>query len=171
MEHEQKVATLLAGFSTYLNFSESEVRKLYLTAIVHDIGKIAIPEVILNKPGHLSKEEYTIIKRHPVIGSAILGEIDGFLQIATIVRHHHERFDGRGYPEGLAGDKIHLYSKMLAVCDSFDAMTSKRCYRNANTVQQALQEINECSGTQFDPKVCTMFIEYIKTKIDNTESA
>ena len=166
IRHEENVADLLLGFSTYLNFPEDEIqKKIYLTGIVHDIGKVAIPETVLNKPGRLTAAEFAVIKQHPVIGSDILYEIEGFEEIADIVRHHHERFDGQGYPDGLEGEAIPLYSRVLSVCDAFDAMTSVRCYRDTPlNIDHALTEIERCSATQFDPAVCEQFIEYVRQK-------
>jgi putative nucleotidyltransferase with HDIG domain/PAS domain S-box-containing protein len=162
MRHVENVSTLMVGLAEYLQFPAEQAALAYLAAVVHDIGKIGIPEHILNKPGRLTTEEYEVMKRHAQIGSEILEEIDGFAPISDIVKHHHERYDGCGYPGGLAHDNIPLFSRMLAICDSYDAMTSARCYRTPFTVEQSLTEINRCSGTQFDPEISKSFAEFVQ---------
>lgn len=172
VQHEEKVAELLLGFTSYMKYPEREIKKIYLTGIVHDIGKIAIPEAIINNPGRLTAAEFEIIKQHSEIGAEILYEIEGFEEVAKIVRHHHERFDGSGYPDGLTGNEIPLYSRVVAVCDAFDAMTRVRCYRNKPlSIDNALLEIEKCAETQFDPIICEQFIKYIQQKGKCIESA
>ncbi|QJW48810.1 HD domain-containing protein [bacterium BFN5] len=116
---------------------------------------------ILNKPGRLTSEEFAIIQEHPNIGASILDNINGFEDIASAVRCHHERYDGTGYPNQVSGDQIPLFSRMLAVCDTFDAMTSARCYRQPFSEQEAVMEIRRCSGSQFDPEISEAFIEML----------
>lgn len=162
MAHDEKVAKLMAGLAEYMGLSPREVSMAYLSGIVHDVGKIGIPEHILNKPGKLTDSEYDVIKQHTVIGAEILKEIEDFRDISNIVRYHHERYDGNGYIAGLAGQDIPFLSRMLAICDSFDAMTSERCYRGAFTVEQALSEVEKGAGGQFDDAIAKCFINYIK---------
>ncbi|MEG6585334.1 HD domain-containing phosphohydrolase [Dendrosporobacter sp. 1207_IL3150] len=164
-QHSECVAYLMVELAEYLNLSPDEVTKAYLAGIVHDVGKIGVPERILGKPGRLSDEEFKIIKCHPVKGSEIIAEIDGLGAITSIVRHHHERYDGRGYPEGLAGENIPFLSRMLCICDAFDAMTSQRCYRDPYTTEQALEEIKRCAGLQFDPIISEQFITCMKKQL------
>lgn len=141
-------------FEVPANFLEN----LHIAGLLHDIGKIGIPETILNKPDKLTEEEYKIIKEHPVKGVAILQPIKKLEAAIEGVRYHHERFDGKGYPEGLSGDKIPLIASIIAVADSYDAMTTDRPYRKARTKQEALEEVKNCSATQFNPLVAGVFI-------------
>ena len=159
--HSECVAELMLELAQYMRLEQYKVGRVYLSGLVHDIGKIGIPEHILNKPGRLTHEEYTIIQEHPNIGANILDNIKGFEDIAGAVRYHHERYDGNGYPNRLCGEEIPLYSRMLAVCDTFDAMTSARCYRRPFSEQEAIKEIRRCSGSQFDPVISEAFIEML----------
>lgn len=160
-QHSEHVATLMVELAEYMKLPAEAVTTAYLTGIVHDVGKIGVPEKILNKPGRLTAEEYEFVKRHSTRGADILTDIPGFGTIAGIVRYHHERFDGLGYPAGLKGEKIPLFSRMMSVCDAYDAMTSARCYREPLTVEQALGELSRCTGTQFDPAISDQFIQFI----------
>ena len=147
------------------NFREN----LHIAALLHDIGKIGIPDSILNKEGKLTPEEYEKIKEHPVIGTAILYPIKELGVILGGVRSHQERFDGAGYPDGLKGLDIPLLARIIAVADAFDAMTSNRPYRTKKSIEKAVAEIKECSGTQFDPDVAQAFARaYEKRKFFNT---
>jgi ribonuclease P protein subunit RPR2 len=128
---------------------------------LHDIGKVGVPEHVLCKPGPLSPEEWTIMKTHPVVGAQIVEPITFLGEAVDLVRHHHERFDGSGYPDGLRGEGIPLPARVFAVADSFDAMTSDRPYRRAMSVERALDELVEGAGTQFDPAVVREFIDLL----------
>lgn len=161
MQHSTSVAALITGLAEFMRLSLADVTQAYLVGIVHDIGKIGVPEHILNKPGRLTDAEFNIMKNHPAVGADILRQIDGFAEIADIVRSHHERYDGRGYPYQLAGEEIPLLSRMLNVCDSYDAMTSARCYRVPMTPSQALEEIERCAGSQFDPDIAAFFSQFL----------
>jgi len=130
----------------------------------YDIGKIGIPEDILNKPGLLTEEEYRIVQRHPVISAEILERFEHLRELAHIVRYHHERWDGKGYPEGLSGEEIPIESRILAVADAFDAMTSDRPYRKALKLEKAIEEIRKNKGKQFDPDIVEVFIDVILRK-------
>ena len=163
MRHVENVSALMLGLAEYMQLPEEETELAYLAAIVHDIGKIGVPENILKKPGRLTTEEFEIMKFHPAVGAEILQEIDGFAAIAHIIRHHHERYDGAGYPDGLSGRHIPMFSRMLAVCDAYDAMTSVRCYRKQPWDEQlALEEITSCSGAQFDPVISKFFVDFVR---------
>jgi HD-GYP domain-containing protein (c-di-GMP phosphodiesterase class II) len=144
------IARYMADFMGY-DFNEKFYEDLYIAGILHDIGKIGVPEVILNKPGRLSPEEYALIKRHPVDGVAILKDLPELAESMKGIRHHHERMDGSGYPDGLKGDEIPLIASIIAVADAFDAMITHRPYRPAASSQTAVDEIMKCSGTQFHP--------------------
>lgn len=136
-----------------------ESREIELAGKLHDIGKIGIPEAILNKPGGLTEEEFHHIKEHPIIGQNILTSIENLKSVAKIIRHHHEKFDGGGYPDNLAGELIPTGAKILAIADSYDAMTTARPYRPPQDPYKAAQEIEKNAGTQFDPKWAAVFLE------------
>jgi HD-GYP domain-containing protein (c-di-GMP phosphodiesterase class II) len=128
---------------------------------LHDLGKVAIPDNVLLKPDRLTNEEYDIIKQHPEIGERILKPVAIFERERTIIRHHHERWDGRGYPSGLSGEEIPLLSRILAVTDTFDAITNNRPYRQAQSAETAKGEVIKNKGTQFDPTVAEHFLKII----------
>jgi putative two-component system response regulator len=138
---------------------DEQIHKIYLAGLLHDIGKIGIDENVLRKNGKLTPEERACICRHPAIGAGILRGIKQMRDIVPGVLCHHERVDGRGYPEGLTGDEIPLTGKIVGLADSFDAMTSRRTYRDAMSVEHALDEIRKGLGTQFDARIGTIFLE------------
>lgn len=144
--------------SQYKNFRES----LRIASLLHDIGKIGTPDHILNKKGGLTKEEFEKVKQHSEVGAAILRPIKELGNIINVVRAHHERYDGTGYPDGLRGDKIPLISRIVAVADTFDTLTTDRPYREKKHVEEALKEIERNSGTQFDPRVVKAFLAAFK---------
>ncbi len=135
-------------------------------ALLHDIGKIGVPDNILRKPAALSDAEWVVMKRHPEFGARIVSGIPFLHDVAQIVRHHHERWDGKGYPAGLAGEQIPLGARIFAVADSFDAMTSDRPYRRAMTITAACEEVRRCSGTQFDPAVADAFARIEQERLE-----
>jgi HD-GYP domain-containing protein (c-di-GMP phosphodiesterase class II) len=130
-----------------------------MCGLVHDIGKIGIPESILQKPSKLTDEEFDQIKRHPVIGESILGGVAQLQAVLPGVRSHHERWDGRGYPDGHVGDATPFFGRLLAIADAFDAMCSSRAYRDGLDRKGVMQEMEECSGTQFDPELIPPFLK------------
>ncbi|MGQ9497575.1 MAG: HD-GYP domain-containing protein [Desulfotomaculales bacterium] len=160
--HCEKVADMTAGVVARMGYDLSRVQLAHLGGTLHDIGKIGVPEAILDKPGPLTGEEWAIVKRHPVIGAEILSHVESFQTIVLVIRHHHERWDGKGYPDGLAGEKIPLLSRVIAVADAFDAITSDRSYRPRRSVPEALAEIERCAGTQFDPRVVQVFLALMR---------
>jgi HD-GYP domain-containing protein (c-di-GMP phosphodiesterase class II) len=161
--HSERVAFISRWIAEHLSEQEpqeeEQIHKVYLAGLLHDIGKIGIEEAVLRKNGKLTEQEFSRIKKHPSIGAGILREIQQMRDIVPGVLCHHERVDGRGYPNGLVGEKIPLTGKIVGLADSFDAMTSKRTYRNAMTVEQALAEIERGLGTQFDEKIGRIFLE------------
>jgi len=161
--HSERVAFISRWIAEHLSeqepLEEEQIHKVYLAGLLHDIGKIGIEEAVLRKNGKLTEQEFSRIKKHPSIGAGILREIQQMRDIVPGVLCHHERIDGRGYPNGLPGEKIPLTGKIVGLADSFDAMTSKRTYRNAMTVEQALAEIERGLGTQFDEKLGRIFLE------------
>ena len=151
-------ATLIAS---KLGLSETAIRDIKYGAVLHDVGKIGIRDSVLNKQGKLTDEEYEEIKKHPEIGFNLLKKIKFLAPVANIVLHHQERYDGKGYPEGLQGNSIPVGSRIIAVIDTFDAMTTNRPYRKAMPKEKALQEIKKCSGTQFDPNIVDIFFKIV----------
>lgn len=155
--HSEKVAEYSVLIAEHMGLSQEEIELTYFCGIVHDIGKIGVPESILNKPARLTDEERKQIMFHPTKGASILSHISWLEKVLPIINSHHEKFDGTGYPLGLAGDAIPLIGRILAVADAFDAMTSDRCYRKGFPVEKALKELQLNSSKQFDPEVVTVF--------------
>ncbi|MBO7486112.1 MAG: HD-GYP domain-containing protein [Spirochaetaceae bacterium] len=151
--HSQRVSDMVLALAKRMGFSKDEVMLFHFSAHLHDIGKIGIPDAILRKNGRLTDAEFAVIKQHPEIGARILRKSPAFAEIAEIVLHHHERFDGLGYPDGISGYNIPLGSRLIAVCDSIDAMMTTRSYRKAFSEQDCYEEIKRCSGTRYDPDV------------------
>ncbi len=133
-------------------------KEVYWAGLVHDIGKLLVPTQILNKPGRLTDEEYELVKMHPVWGAKVLMTSEKLLDIGRFVLHHHERYDGRGYPDGISGNAIPLASRIICVADSYDAMTSQRSYRTPFTPQQAKEELKRNKSIQFDPEIVDVFL-------------
>jgi HD-GYP domain-containing protein (c-di-GMP phosphodiesterase class II) len=133
------------------------------TGLLHDVGKVAIPDEILSKPGPLDEAEWAFMKRHSVIGERIISAAPALAVVARLVRSTHERYDGGGYPDGLAGDDIPLIARIVTVCDAYDAMVTKRTYRDACDGPTAIAELRKCSGTQFDPEVVEAFVSVLET--------
>lgn len=161
-KHQENVATLIVNLAKYLNLSAEEKFTAYWAGLLHDIGKIGIPNRILKKPDRLTNEEYEIIKCHPSVGAEMLLSLNGFTKVATIISYHHERYDGMGYPYGIGGENIPFISRMLTICDAYDAMTSTRCYQNTLTTEQALAEIQTNCSSQFDADIAYSFIKLMK---------
>ncbi|UXF00663.1 metal-dependent phosphohydrolase [Fervidobacterium riparium] len=160
--HSKNVANLASLLAEKLGLSDELIRKTYWAALVHDIGKIVIPSTILNKEGKLTIEEFEIIKKHPVYGHDFLSTSADLRELARYVYHHHERWDGKGYPSGLSGEDIPLISRIIAVADAWDAMRSSRPYRKGLSKEDALKELIEHSGVQFDPNIVRMFVKLIR---------
>jgi len=156
--HSTRVAEYSLLIAEYMGLSIIEQQRIHIGAHLHDIGKLSIPDAILNKPGKLTQDEFAIIRQHPTIGNNMISKVKCLASIADIVHHHHERFDGKGYPDGLWGEEISLGARIVAVADSFDAMTTQRTYRLAFNTYQALEEIEICRGSQFDPDVVDVFM-------------
>ncbi|MBQ9013997.1 MAG: HD domain-containing protein [Bacilli bacterium] len=165
-DHSQNVSKLCVMFANYLNLSEDDVENLRIAALFHDIGKIGIPDNILQKEGKLTNTEYETIKLHPVIGANIFSSTDIFKHIAPIIVAHHERVDGTGYPNNLKGNEIPYLAKILTICDCFDAMVSKRSYKEKMTIEYAIEQLNKGAGTQFDKELVDSFIKLINEKRD-----
>ena len=159
--HLKGVAKLALGVGSRLELVAEQLDEVVRAAELHDVGKMAIPDEILRKPGALTDEEWAFVRQHTIIGERILSAAPALLPVAKLVRASHEHYDGSGYPDGLAGDAIPLGARIVSVCDAFDAMTSSRPYRPAIPVQNALEELRACAGTQFDPRVVEAFGDVI----------
>jgi|GEM_PF-1364523 len=157
--HSSRVSQYCSLMGECLGLSEGEKLELELAGRMHDIGKISIPDTILRKPGKLNDEEWNIMRNHTTNGYQILRSADQYSRLAEYSLTHHERMDGKGYPQGLKGEEIPLFSRIIAICDAYEAMTSDRQYRKAMTSQEAVKEIIRCAGTQFDEKLVKIFIE------------
>ena len=164
-DHAQRMIQLAEETARYLGRSEEEVHLIRLAALLHDIGKIGIPDAILHKPGPLTSDEWAIMRSHPDIGRTILEQTGGILRLlSNIVVAHHERWDGTGYPAQLSGDNIPLGARILSVVDSYDAMTSQRAYREPRPIDEAKAELQRCAGSQFDPQVVNAFLAVLAQK-------
>ena len=159
--HSDRVSEFSVLIGKKMGLDDETLHTLKIGGLFHDIGKIGIPDSILLKESKLSDEEYSQIKNHPTIGAHMLGDAAVFKDIIPIVKHHHERFDGRGYPSQLAGENIPFIARIAAVADTFDAMTSKRTYRDALPLSVVKEEIEKRSGTQFDPKIAKVFLDIL----------
>lgn len=159
--HCNRVRVMSQALGAAVGLDERSLEMLEYAALLHDIGKIAVPEEILNKKGPLSVDEFALIKEHPLTAVKMLGELALLRPAVPAIRGHHERLDGRGYPDGLAGDLIPLEARILAVPDAFDAMTSHRPYRPAMPVDAAMDELCLGKGTQFDPQLVDLFLEHV----------
>ena len=167
--HSDRVSEYSVLLGKYLGLSESELHTLKIGGLFHDIGKIGIPDSILQKEEKLTDNEYSQIKNHPSIGKHILSNASIFKDIIPIVYHHHEKYDGRGYPSGLAGEAIPLLARIATIADSFDAMTSKRSYRDSLPLDVVKQEIQKNAGTQFDPKLVPVFLDILNNNYEEIE--
>ena len=160
--HSDRVSEYSVLIGKKLGLSDDDINKLRIGGLFHDIGKIGVPDSILQKEGKLSDDEYSEIKNHPGIGAHILSTASIFKDIIPIVKHHHERFDGKGYPSQLAGENIPYLARIAAIADTFDAMTSKRTYRDSLPLDKVIAEFERCKGTQFDPNLADVFLDILK---------
>lgn len=163
--HSERVARYSLKIVTRLELDTETARKIYWAGYLHDIGKIFVPQTILNKNGFLNEEEYELVKIHPVKSEELILQMEGLEDVAKIIRYHHERWDGKGYPDGLVGEDIPLGSRILGIADAFDAMTTERPYRRALTLQEAIEELRRCSGSQFDPKLVEVMVSIIQEEL------
>lgn len=166
--HSQRVTEYALSGGASFPMSQGELELLEYAGILHDIGKIGMPDSILRKPGRLTPEEWDMVRRHPVIGANIINDIPFLEQARKLVLHHHEKYDGTGYPDGLVGNDIPIGARLLAVADSFDSMTSDRSYRAALSANRALNELHKCSGTQFCPVAVEAFVSGFDTQARRT---
>jgi putative nucleotidyltransferase with HDIG domain len=160
--HSQKVSAYAALLAEALGLSEAEVDEIRLGAVLHDVGKVGIPEQILNKSGPLNREEWEIMKTHVAYGGRLLEPLGPLARIRKMVLHHHEFFDGSGYPEALTGTKIPIGARIITIADSYDTITSDRSYKKGRTAEEALAELERCANTQFDPELIAAFVRAMR---------
>jgi HD-GYP domain-containing protein (c-di-GMP phosphodiesterase class II) len=150
--------------SKLLGLSAEETRQVEIAAVLHDLGKIGIPDEILKKPSRLTPQERMIVQKHPELGWAVIKNIPGCQTASLLILHHHEMWDGNGYPAGLKGEGIPLGARIVAVTDAFDAMTTDRCYRKGMPTDQALATLEQFAGTQFDSQIVAAFAEFVRAE-------
>jgi excisionase family DNA binding protein len=160
--HSRRVARYARAIGEALEFPPEFQRNLELAAMLHDVGKILISEQILGKPGKLTDQETYLIRQHPEMGEKIVGQVEFLRETKPFIRHHHERFDGLGYPDGLSGESIPLEARIIFIAEAFDALRSDSSYHHARDLSEALGEMEKGAGTQFDPNLLNTFIEHVK---------
>ena len=164
--HSTRVADYSKEIARRAGFSEAIQNDIYMMGLLHDVGKIGIPNAIINKPSKLTDEEFDVIKNHPILGEKILKNITEFPRLLIGARWHHERYDGMGYPDGIAGEKIPIEARIIAIADSYDAMTSKRSYRDNLPQAVVRTEVEKGKSTQFDPKFAEIMLSMIDEDVD-----
>ena len=164
--HSSRVADYSREIARRAGLSQSQQDAIFMMGLLHDVGKIGIPDTIINKPGRLTDEEFAVIKTHPSVGAEILKKITDYPELMIGAHWHHERYDGKGYPDGLSGESIPEVARIIAVADTYDAMTSNRSYREALTQEQVRAEIERCKSSQFDPRFADIMLAMID---DDTE--
>jgi HD-GYP domain-containing protein (c-di-GMP phosphodiesterase class II) len=169
--HSTRLAEWALHVATELGLDESAHSDIEVAALLHDIGKIGIPDAILNKPAKLSDREYAVMKKHPEYGWAVLRHVPGMERASLMILHHHESFDGRGYPAGLKGDEIPVISRIVSVIDAFDAMVSNRPYRAGLPVEEAIRRLVVGRGRQFDPEVLDSFLPLAHAELSSVFAA
>ncbi|MEN3186497.1 MAG: HD domain-containing phosphohydrolase [Atribacterota bacterium] len=167
--HSETSARYTLKIAQALHFDSERTRKLYWSTVIHDVGKIFIPQDTLNKPGKLTDEEYHLVKLHPIKSAELILGVEGLEDIACVIRHHHERWDGMGYPDGLHGEEIPLESRIIAAVDAFEAMTSDRPYKRALSIAEAIEELKRCRGSQFDPLIVDIMVTVLTIELQKQE--
>jgi HD-GYP domain-containing protein (c-di-GMP phosphodiesterase class II) len=164
--HAQRLAEMSRAIGYALGLSARELEDLRYGATLHDIGKIGVPDAILQKPSKLTREEWALMRKHPTIGAQILAPVPRLAGAARIVRHHHERFDGTGYPDGLRGEQIPLGARILTVVDAYSAIVDRRVYKKSRSHKNAIAELKKYSGAQFDPRLLDIFLRLFEQSPD-----
>lgn len=170
-QHSLRVAQMTLSLAQQLDIPPSEQADYYLSGLFHDLGKIGVPDSVLKKPTKLTRDEIELMNRHPVMSWEILREYPFLSRVALNAKHHHERFDGLGYPAQLSGENIPLGARLILICDTFDAMTSARVYRTPRSLEETFLELERCGLTQFDPNLVSVFIDMIQTQFQLTKKA
>lgn len=168
--HSNRVTQHAIEIAMKMGLSGEEIEPIPLAGVLHDIGKTGISDIILGKPEKLTEEEFAVIKRHPEMGKSILAPLTFLAREQAIILHHHERYDGKGYPENLKREEIPLQSRILAVADAYDAMTSVRPYRQAKSMEDTMDELRRCTGSQFDPRIVEAFMEVLREKMNKVKT-
>lgn len=158
-DHSRRVSDMACFLCRKMQMTEAEVQEIHIAGHLHDIGKIGVPDRVLLKEGKLDDEEWQLMKKHPQIGAEIMSRSEHFRRIAAILLHHHERWDGKGYPFGAKGEEIPVGARVIAICDSIDAMASKRSYRNALPLETVRSEIEKNIGIMYDPQIAQLALE------------
>jgi HD-GYP domain-containing protein (c-di-GMP phosphodiesterase class II) len=166
-KHSEDVTDYSLMIAEELGLSEDTTRTLRVAGLLHDLGKIGIPDAILRKPGRLTDEEHEVMKQHPVLGWLIVSAIPSLSETLPAIRHHHERYDGRGYPDALSGEEIPLLGRLMAVADAFSAMTTDRPYRKGMACEDAIAELRRGRGSQWDPELVDAFLRALGTRSNN----
>lgn len=169
--HSTRLAEWALHVASEIGLEESSFHDIEIAALLHDIGKIGIPDAILNKPQRLTGEEYELMKKHPEYGWIVLRQMPGFERVSLLILHHHESFDGNGYPGGLEGEDIPIGSRIVSVIDAFDAMVSSRPYRTGLPFEEAARRLMQASGTQFDPTVVERFLPVARAEMSGVLAA
>ena len=169
--HSQKVAEYAVAIARELNLPPERVEQVRRAALLHDVGKLAVPKEVLNKPGPLDPHEWELIRRHPVESERIVGRISVLRALLPALRHHHERVDGRGYPDGVRGRELPLEARIITVADAYDAMTSRRAYREPLSQKEAVEQLLQNAGSQFDPQVVDAFLRALNISCTVEEMA
>lgn len=169
--HSTRLAEWALHVAGEIGLDEVSFPDIEVAALLHDIGKIGVPDAILNKPGRLTDEEYELMKKHPEYGWIALRGLPGFERVSLLILHHHESFDGKGYPGGLAGEEIPMGSRIVSVIDAFDAMVSSRPYRQGLPFEEAARRLTQASGTQFDPRVVNHFLPRAEAEMPSVLAA
>jgi response regulator RpfG family c-di-GMP phosphodiesterase len=159
-KHSEQVTFYAANLAEKAHLPENLIESIRVASLLHDVGKIGVPDSILTKPGQLTEQEFAEIRKHPVIGARIVEKVSLLACETPLVRHHHERWDGKGYPDGLAGEDIPIGARVICVADSIDAMLMLRTYKRAYSIEEMLQELRHCAGHQFDPDLAAAAIEW-----------
>ena len=165
--HSDRVSEYSVLIGKHAGLSDNDLKNLQIGGLFHDVGKIGVPDAILQKESKLTDDEYSEIKNHPSIGAHILSTATIFKDMIPIVKHHHEKYDGTGYPGKLAGENIPYLARIAAIADSFDAMTSRRTYRDSLPIETVISEFRRCKGTQFDPKLTDVFLDILENHFDD----
>ncbi len=169
--HVERVTAYAMATGRELGLADEELRNLWVSGLLHDVGKIGIPDRILSKPGRLTEDEYEVVKRHPEIGAAIMRRSSFLRSALPGVLHHQERWDGRGYPAGLKREEICVEGRILAVADTYDAIATTRPYRGGRSSAEAVAELRRCSGTQFDPRIVDAFVRALARGVSEADSS
>ena len=164
--HSSRVAEYSREIARRAGYEEKQLEDIYMMGLLHDVGKIGVPDAVINKPAKLMDEEYDLIKNHPVLGARILGNIKEMPKLANGARWHHERYDGKGYPDGLSGEDIPEEARIIAVADSYDAMSSHRSYRDPLPQEKVQEEMKKGMGTQFDPRFASIMLQMMDEDVD-----